>query len=130
MTNPDAFDPEEEAPIADAGVKARYDAARTMRLEEQARAARLANEQITGTLLVADEVTRQVAEQIGQEIAAFDLVLRRGAEQVAARLNVPAKEVRAILAEAFRDHRARRAEAASTRAALSAPSPRERKEDF
>ena len=127
---PPAFEESEDAePVSDS-VKARYDLARTMRIEEQARAARYQNGLLDGSLVLATEVEREVLAQIGQEIAAFENVLRRCAQAVADAHDLKSAEVRKTMLEIWRGHRRERAEAATGRADAAHATQAEKDADF
>lgn len=91
----------------------RYELARTLKVEEEARRARRMNAEADGTLVLADAVDREVARQIGQEIAQFENVLREAARAIADRMGVDYRTARQILVEAWRAHRTARAAALS-----------------
>ncbi|WP_109464395.1 hypothetical protein [Albibacillus kandeliae] len=103
-------DGEDNLPLRDSGELQprdpdRYELARIQKVEEEARKLRRANAQDEGTLVLASEVHRQVARQIGQEVAEFETVLRDGARKVADRLGVDYRTVRQVLIETWREHR-------------------------
>jgi excisionase family DNA binding protein len=110
--------------------KARYDAARTMLVEERARAARYDNSQREGTLLLAAEVERQVIAQIGQEMAAFESYIRAAAKVVADANNLSPRAVRQQLLQVWRQHRGERATGAEARAAKAKATTAEKAADF
>lgn len=87
----------------------RYELARTQKAEEEARRLRRMNAEAEGSYALVSDVTRQVAQQMAQEIGEFEAVLRDGARQVADVLGVDFKMVRQILADRWREHRATRA---------------------
>lgn len=89
----------------------RYELARTLKVEQEARRLLRNNAVEEGTLLLASEVSRQTARLVAQEVAQFENVLREGARSVADRLGVDYKTVRQILLVTWRDHRANRADA-------------------
>lgn len=87
----------------------RYELARIQKVEEEARRLRRANAEADGTMVLAATVRRQVARQIGQEVAEFETVLRDAARRVADRLGVDYRTVRQVLIDSWRDHRGARA---------------------
>lgn len=110
--------------------KARYDTARTMLIEERARAARYDNAQREGSLVLVSEVEAQVLAQIGLEMAQIESFLRAAAKEVAAATGADARKVRAALTAAWRRHRGERAVASDTRVSGAKPSAAERAADF
>jgi hypothetical protein len=114
----------------DASVKQEYDKARTMRMVEQARAARWENEQREGTLALAAEVQQQVLAQIGQELAQIEAFIRQASATLAEALGAQRQQVRSILLAEWRRHRGDRAAAAAMRADAAKPTPAEKAADF
>lgn len=94
----------------------RWEMAKILKAEEEARRMRRINAEAEGTLALVSEVHLQVAQQIAQEVGEFETVLREGARQVADRLGVDFKAVRQILTEGWREHRAKRAAQLTQRA--------------
>lgn len=127
-------DPELPDDLDDDGLtnvnKARYDTARTMLIEERARAARYDNAQREGSLVLVSEVEAQVLAQIGLEMAQIESFLRAAAKDVASATGADARKVRAALTAAWRRHRGERAVASDTRVSGAKPSPAERVADF
>jgi len=102
----------------------RYELARTLKAEEEARRLRRQNLEAEGTFILAAEARRQAARQIGQEIAEIETMLRDGARRVADVTGTDYRQVRQILMETWRAHRGVRSEALSQQARvapLSAP---------
>lgn len=87
----------------------RYEFARTLKAEEEGRTLRRRNAEAEGLYVLASEASRQVSKQIGQEIAEFETVLRDGARKVADIHGIDFKEVRQVLIDQWREHRAVRA---------------------
>lgn len=97
----------------------RYELARTQKAEEEARRLRRQNLEAEGTYVLASAVDAQVARVLAQEIAEMEAALRDGARRVADALGVDFKAVRRHLLDAWRAHRARRAEALGAEAAAA-----------
>lgn len=77
--------------------------------EEEARRRRRENARDEGLWVLTDEVQRNSARALAKEVAQFETVLRDAAREVADRLGVDFREVRKIMVDQFRGHRARRA---------------------
>ena len=88
-----------------------YDMARTQIAMEDARKKRRENAMAEGQYVLADEVSRQVARAIGQELREFESVLRDGARRIADDLGVDFLKARQLLVETLRAHRTTRATA-------------------
>ncbi|MDN5789114.1 hypothetical protein [Pseudorhodobacter sp.] len=86
-----------------------YDMAKTQSAIEDARRKRRDNLLAEGQYVLADEVARQVARGIGQEIREFEAVLRDGARRIADDLGVDFLKARQLLVQTFRAHRSTRA---------------------
>ncbi|WP_225029439.1 hypothetical protein [Xinfangfangia pollutisoli] len=76
--------------------------------EEEARRRRRDNERDEGRWVLADEAQRQAARALAREIGQFEAVIREGARAVADRFGVEVREVRQVMLEEWRRHRARR----------------------
>lgn len=83
----------------------RYELARTLKVEQEARRLLRTNAMEEGTLVLASEVAKTSGRLLAQEIAQFETVLRDGARSVADRLGVDFKTVRQILLTHWREHR-------------------------
>lgn len=83
----------------------RYEMARILNAEEDARRKRRDNERDEGRWVLAEEVTRHTARTMAQEVAQFETALRDGARAVADELGVDFREVRKILMDQWRQHR-------------------------
>ncbi|SDX81531.1 hypothetical protein [Roseicitreum antarcticum] len=83
----------------------RYELARIQNAEEDARRKRRDNQRDEGRWVLAEEVQRQSAKALAQEIAQFETVLRDGARAVADRFGVDYREARALLMDLWRTHR-------------------------
>ncbi|MBP1806471.1 hypothetical protein [Rubellimicrobium aerolatum] len=94
-----------------AGDGDRYELARTLKAEEEARRLRRQNLEAEGTFVLAAEAARQTQRLIAQEVAEFETVLREASRRVADELGVDYKSVRQILVATWRGHRAHRSEA-------------------
>jgi hypothetical protein len=108
----------------------RYELARTQKAEEEARKLRRQNAEAEGTYVLASEVERQVAAQIGQEVREFETMLRDGARRVADELGVEFGQVRKLLIETWRTHRGKRSEAAAETAEAATPTDAEEEQDI
>lgn len=126
--------PETASPKPDAPLPARdpdrYELAKIQIAEEEARRKRRQNAEAEGHFVLAAEVERQIAQQIGQEVAEFETALRDGARAVADRLGVDYRTTRQILIEGWRDHRQARADALAARAASGTMGAEEEAEDI
>lgn len=87
----------------------RYELARIQNAEEDARRKRRDNERDEGRWVLAEEVERHAASALSKEIAQFEAVLRDGARLVADTLGVDFREVRKLLLNQWRSHRAAQA---------------------
>jgi excisionase family DNA binding protein len=108
----------------------RYELARTQKAEEEARRLRRANAEAEHTMVLATAVHRQVARQIGQEIAEFETVLRESARRIADRLGVDYRTARQIMVETWREHRGSRSSALVDVAAAANLDDEETEADF
>jgi len=88
----------------------RYELARILNAEEDARRKRRDNERDEGRWVIAEEVQRQTARAMAQEVAQFETVLRDAARAVADRFGLDFREVRKVLMDQWRGHRGQRAE--------------------
>ncbi len=87
----------------------RYEAARTIKAEEEARTARRRNLEAEGLFVLASEVEQQVRGQIGREIAETQNFLRALARVVADAHQLDAKVLRKLMLDEWRRHRSARA---------------------
>ncbi len=87
----------------------RYELARALKVEQEARRLQRNNAVEEGTLVLASEAARQTARLIAQEVSEFENALRDGARLVADKLGVDYKTVRQHLLTVWREHRATRA---------------------
>lgn len=87
----------------------RYELARILNAEEDARRKRRDNERDEGRWVLADEVERSSRKALAREIGRFEAVLKDGARAVADRLGVDYREVRQILMAEWRTYRTTRA---------------------
>lgn len=108
----------------------RYELARIVKAEEDARKAQRENRLAEGRYVLSSEVERQVARAIGQEIGEFENVMREGARRVADKLGVDFLVVRQLLTQAWRDHRATRTAALQGNAEGAELSDAEKDEDI
>jgi predicted transcriptional regulator len=126
----DAPSSDDDPAPEDGDLKRRYDLARTMRLEEQARAARRENDERSRTLVLASEVEAQVLAQIGREIAQIEAYIRSASRSLADAYSLDAKAVQAVLLTAWREYRGQRATEAAVRADNAKLTDIERSADF
>ena len=107
----------------------RYELARIQGAEEDARKKRRENEREEKRWVLAEEVERQTARAIGREIAQFETMIRDAARAVADRLGVDFREVRRIMMDQWRDHRASRRDQLSAEADAAVMTEAEEAED-
>lgn len=127
--------PEDAAPRPHASVLPdrdpdRYELARIQKVEEEARRLRRQNAQDEGLFVLAAEVERSAAKLVAQEVAQFETVMRDAARAVADRLGVDFREVRRILMDQWRAHRARRSDDLQGAADSAAMTEEETREDI
>ncbi len=109
----------------------RYQLARTLKAEEEARRLRRQNAEAEGNFVLASEVRLQVQKQIGQEIAEFESVMREAARRLADECpGVDFKQARAVLVDCWRAHRARRSAAVRQTADAGKLTETEKNEDI
>ena len=113
-------------PIADAD---RYEMARTLKAEEEARRLRRQNMAEEGTWVLAEEVQRHTARAMGQEIAQIDAMLRDAARAVADEFGLDARSVRKVLMDQWRGYRTARSGSLSDDAQAAAMTAREHEAD-
>lgn len=89
----------------------RYELARILNAEEDARRKRRDNERDEGRWVLAEEVERSTGRLLAREMGQFEAVLRDGARAIADRLGVDYREARQILMQEWRAYRQRKAEA-------------------
>lgn len=87
----------------------RYEMARTLKVEQEARRLLKQNELEEGTLVLASEAARQTAKLLGQEIAEFEQFLRESARRQADEMGIDYKAARQVLMQSWRAYRAIRA---------------------
>lgn len=102
-----------ELPVNDA---ARYEMARTLKAEEEARRLRRQNLAEEGAWVLAEEVARRTGRIMAQEVAQFEMMLRDAARSVADEFALDARSVRKVLMDQWRAYRAQRADQVSTQA--------------
>lgn len=88
----------------------RYQLARTLKAEEEARSMRRKNQKEEGNYVLASEVSLQTSRLVAQEIAEFEGILKDGARRIADDLEVDFKTARSILIDLWRAHRNKREE--------------------
>lgn len=108
----------------------RYDMARTLKAEEEARRLRRVNQEAEGHFVLASEVAHQTSRLIAQEIAEVEAVLRDGARAIADRLGVDFKTARKILVDTWRAHRSKRTDQLEAQAASASMSEVEEEGNF
>lgn len=86
----------------------RYELARTLKVEQEARRLLRNNAIEEGSLVLASEAARQTARLVAQEVSEFENALRDGARLVADKMGVDYKTVRQHLLTTWREHRAKR----------------------
>ena len=96
--------------------------------KEEARRRRRENAREEGLWVLAEEVQRHSARAMAYEVSQFETVLRDAARAVADVMGVDARQVRKILMDQWRNHRAHRAEQLSQNAADAKMSPSEKSE--
>lgn len=94
-----------QLPVADAD---RYEMARTLKAEEEARRLRRQNMAEEGTWVLAEEVERRSSRALAQEVAQFETLLRDAARAVADDFGLDARAVRKVLMDKWRAYRADR----------------------
>lgn len=127
--------PDRAAPPAETGRLTgndpdRYELARTLKAEEEARKLRRQNALEDRTLVLADEAALAARRALAAEVAQFENVIRQGARAVADRLGVDFKTARQILIETWREHRAARAGQLGAQAEAAQMTETERDADF
>lgn len=122
---PASFDGELPAGDAD-----RYEIARTLKAEEEARRLRRQNMAEEGSWVLADEVARRTARAMAQEIAQFETMLRDASRAVADKFGVDARAVRTILMDQWRSYRGSRSAAVAQMADAAELAPEERAADI
>jgi hypothetical protein len=93
--------------------------------EEEARRRRRENARDEGLWVLAEEVERQTARALATEVGQFEAVIRDGARAVADALGVDYRQVRKLLVDQWRAHRARRAAQLGQQANEAAMTPAE-----
>ncbi|SEI10018.1 hypothetical protein [Paracoccus alkenifer] len=94
-----------QLPVADSD---RYEMARTLKAEEEARRLRRQNMAEEGTWVLAEEVERRSSRALAQEVAQFETLLRDAARAVADDFGLDARAVRKVLMDKWRAYRADR----------------------
>lgn len=107
----------------------RYELARILKAEEDARKARLDNERREGTWVLASEVGHRVARAMASEIVQFEVFLKEAANEIYESAE-EAKHFRVELMKLWRDYRSTRSNAAEIEALAAELSDAEEKEDF
>ncbi|WYK04462.1 hypothetical protein DWF04_015760 [Cereibacter sphaeroides f. sp. denitrificans] len=128
--DPETPPPPRVKPRADAPLEPkdpdRYELARILNAEEDARRKRRDNEKDEGRWVLAEEVERSTGRLIAREMGQFEAVLRDGARAIADRLGVDYREARQILMQEWRAYRQRQAEALAREAGAAAMTETER----
>jgi transcriptional regulator with XRE-family HTH domain len=110
--------------------QARYEMARTLKAEEEARKLRRLNAQDDGTLVLADQAGREARRALAAELAQFENVLRNAARAVADKMGVDFKTARQIMIDVWREHRGARAQQLDHEAEAAEMVPEEQDADF
>lgn len=113
-------------PMADAD---RYEMARTLKAEEEARRLRRQNMAEERTWVLAGEVERHTARAMAQEVAQFETVLRDAARAVADEFGLDARSVRKVLMDQWRRYRAARSDSIGDQAAVTEMTDDEKEAD-
>jgi hypothetical protein len=129
-TPPVPKQPQVEGSELDPADPDRYEMARTLKVEQEARRLLRTNAMEEGTLVLASEVAKTSGRLLAQEIAQFETVLRDGARSVADRLGVDFKTVRQILLTHWREHRAVRSSELQDQAKAATLTAEEQQADF
>lgn len=118
--------PDGVLPASDAD---RYEMARTLKAEEEARRLRRQNMAEEGSWVLAEEVQRHTARAMSQEIAQFETVIRDAARGVADAFGVDFRSVRKVMMDEWRRYRAARADAVGLEAQSMAMTAAEHEDD-
>ncbi|ODM46141.1 hypothetical protein A9320_27015 [Ruegeria sp. PBVC088] len=110
--------------------QARYEMARTLKAEEEARKLRRLNAQDDGTLVLAEQAGREARRALAAELAQFENVLRNAARAVADKMGVDFKTARQIMIDVWREHRSARAQQLDQEAEAAEMVPEEQDADF
>ncbi|MBW4984125.1 hypothetical protein KZZ07_16400 [Mameliella sp. CS4] len=110
--------------------QARYEMARTLKAEEEARKLRRLNAQDDGTLVLAEQAGREARRALAAELAQFENVLRNAARAVADKMGVDFKTARQIMIDVWREHRSARAQQLDQEAEAAEMAPEEQDADF
>lgn len=110
--------------------QARYEMARTLKAEEEARKLRRLNAQDDGTLVLAEQAGREARRALAAELAQFENVLRNAARAVADKMGVDFKTARQIMIDTWREHRSARAQHLDQEAEAAEMVPEEQDADF
>jgi hypothetical protein len=113
-------------PLADAD---RYEMARTLKAEEEARRLRRQNMAEEGTWVLAEDVQRNTARALSQEIAQIETMLRDSARAVADEFGLDFRSVRKVLMDRWREYRSARADTLAENARGASMTDREREAD-
>ncbi|MDK8874695.1 hypothetical protein [Paracoccus sp. SSJ] len=107
----------------------RYEMARTLKAEEEARRLRRQNMAEERTWVLAEEVERHTARAMTQEIAQFETMLRDAARAVADQFGLDFRSVRKVLMDEWRRYRAARSSQLGDQAQTTAMTPDEQEAD-
>lgn len=88
-----------------------YQLIRTQQAEEILRKQRRENARDENLWVLSEEVERNASRLLSREIGQFEMVLRDGARTIADKMGVDFREVRQILMQEWRSHRARQSSA-------------------
>ena len=108
----------------------RYDAAKTVKMEEEARRLRRQNQEAERKYVLASAVESQVAKLMGQEIAETEAFLRQASRAVADKLGLDARAVRQIFLDLWRAQRQSRSSDLAAKAEAAELTDEEREADI
>lgn len=118
--------PDAPLPVNDAD---RYEMARTLKAEEEARRLRRQNMAEERIWVLAEDVERHTARALTKEIAQVETMLRDAARAVADQFGLDFRSVRKVLMDEWRRYRASRASELGDQAQDTALTPDEREAD-
>ena len=108
----------------------RYELAKIVQAEENARRLRRQNAVEEGRFVLASEVSRNVARAIAKEVAEVESYIRDAARRVADEMGVDFRTARKLMVDVWRAHRGTRAEAAAEAAQAARMTDEERAADI
>lgn len=108
----------------------RYELARIKNAEEDLKRKQRETAAAEGTMVLVSEVQQQIAKIVGQEVAEFDSVLRDAAAVLAETHGLDVREVKQVLIDEWRSHRAKRRDTLHALATEAGFSEAEREADI